>query len=533
MSIVDTLVSLDPDDRAAILDEFTNEERTAIARLMDWEANNPWRRWENDPVGFVTQGLGEELWSKQVEILESVRDNRRTVVPACHAPGKSHLAARAVAWWISCHAPGTARVVTTASTFRQVRGVLWPHIRRVAARHNLPGDVFTVEWKLDGTMVADGFSPAEYNETAVQGIHAPHLLVIVDEAGGVGPNLGRALEALMTGDHTRLLVLGNPPVDRENTWFQRLCSSPMYNVIPIAAQDTPAWTGEATGACKSCPPDTPTHNVVSHLVDKAWVDEVIAEFGVESPFVEARVFARFPEVSANKVMPMGWLEAAADLEIQPPDDIRLGVDVAADGGDEFAIAWADGMNVKIVYHASGAVNANAVDVAGKVMEFIVAACDEVKTRSDRLRRVRVKIDSIGVGWGVAGLLKTWVAERSLPCDVIAVNVAEKPRDTSKFRNQRAEMWWNGRLLIQPEATVRLDIDRKVLAQLTTPTYGSDSAGRIQIEKKDSMRKRGVGSPDRAEAVLLALYEPPGYLGVAPAPVGFSQTNEWNVGAMRF
>jgi hypothetical protein len=287
-----------------------------------------------------------------------------------------------------------------------------------------------------------------------------------------------------------------------------------------------------TGLCRSCPPDTPQHDVVTHLVDKAWVDEVVSEFGVESPFVEARVFARFPEVSANKVMPMSWLEAAVDMEPQPPDEIRLGVDVASDGGDEFVIAWADGMNVKVVHHTSGATNANAVEVAGKVMEYIVAACEEIKTRDDRLRRVRVKIDSIGVGWGVSSLLKTWVSERRLPCDIIAVNVAEKAADTTKFRNQRAEMWWNGRLLVQPEPSVHLDLDRRVLAQLSLPTYTSDSAGRIQIEKKDAMRKRGVGSPDRAEAVLLAVYEPPGYLGSVPQPVGFTQVNQWDVGAMR-
>ena len=82
MSIVDDLVALDPDDRLAVLDGLTGEERVALARLMDWEQDNPWRRWETDPVGFVTEGLSESLWSKQREILQSVRDNRRTVVPA-------------------------------------------------------------------------------------------------------------------------------------------------------------------------------------------------------------------------------------------------------------------------------------------------------------------------------------------------------------------------------------------------------------------------------------------------------------------
>jgi len=512
---------------------LTGPERAALYRHIEWLEENPWQRWQDDPVGFVTQGLGETIWSKQADILQSIRDNKRTAVPACHAPGKSHIAARAVAWWIACHPPNTARVVTTASTFRQVKGVMWPQIRRVHTRYGLVGDVFTTEWQIDGIIVADGFSPAEHNEAAVQGIHAPHLLVVVDEAGGIGPNLGRALEALMTGDHTRLLVVGNPPVDQEGTWFQRLCSSPLYNVIPISVYDTPNFTGEPTGRCRACPPETPPHDVASHLVDQQWVDEVIGEFGEDSPFVEARVHARFPTVTADKVIPIGWVEAAAESEPKAEGDIRLGVDVASDGGDELAIAWADGMNVRLVHTSSGATNANAVDVAGKVMEFIRKACAEQLTRKWR-RNVVVRVDAIGLGWGVVSLLQRWVGEQSLPCTVTAVNVAKQPRE-ARFGNQRAEMWWTGRTLLQPDddgvPSVRLDVDRKTQAQLASPTYRSDSAGRVVIEKKTEMAKRGVGSPDRAEAVLLALYQPPSELGGIPAPVGFDQSNGWDLGGM--
>lgn len=516
-----------------MLEQLTAPERAALWQHLQWLESNPWQRWADDPVGFVVDGLGETVWSKQQEILESVRRNKRTAVPACHAPGKSHIAARAVAWWIACHPPGTARVVTTASTFRQVKGVMWPQIRRVHTRYGLPGEVFTTEWQLDGIIVADGFSPAEHNEAAVQGIHAPHLLVVVDEAGGIGPNLGRALEALMTGDHTRLLVVGNPPVDREGTWFQRLCSSPLYNVIPISAFDTPNFTGEDAGVCKACPPETPTHPVADHLVDQRWVDEVIREFGADSPFVEARVWARFPTVTADKVIPLSWVEAANDADPLPQGDVRLGVDVASDGGDELAIAWADGGNVRLVHTSAGQGNANAVDVAGKVMEWVRKACDEQATRPHR-RNVIVRVDAIGLGWGVASLLQRWVSEQNLRCTVSAVNVAKQARE-SRFGNQRAEMWWTGRMLLQPDddghAAVSLDVDQRTMAQLAAPTYRSDSAGRVVIEKKADMSKRGVGSPDRAEAILLALYEPPSELGQVPVPVGFTQSNQWDLGRL--
>lgn len=531
---VDRILNATPEQRRAILAALSPTERAWIATHLD-NAGIRWSRWQNDPVGFVEQALGETLWSKQREILESVRDNKRTAVPAAHSPGKSHLAARAVAWWVASHPPGTARVVTTASTFRQVRNVLWPHIRRVAHRHQLPGDVLTVEWKIDGTVVADGFSPADHDETAVQGIHAPHLLVVVDEAGGIGPILGRALEALMTGGHTRLLVLGNPPVDAEQSWFEQICSSPLYHVIPIDAYSTPNFTGEDAGMCAACPPETAAHTVASHLIDHEWVRDVIEEFGADSPFVHARVHARFPKGAANKVLPTDWVEAATE-NTMPADatGIRLGVDVASDGGDEFVIAWADGMVGTVRYAASGAVNQNAVDVAGVILDHIRTA-EQAHIDRGLTVPVRVKVDTIGVGWGVVSMLQTWGTEGRHRAVIVPVNVAERPRDASKFGSQRAEMWWNLRTLLQPRPgpdgprqDVRLEVSRREVAQLTGPTYRADSAGRIMVEQKAEMKRRGVHSPDRAEALLLAFFEPPAKQSPVPvvAPIGLGQANPW-------
>lgn len=534
-TLIDRFLEIPHHLRPRFIETLTPDLRMALAQQIEAHRRD-WARYQNDPVAFVTQALGETLWSKQVEILESIRDNKRTAVPACHAPGKSHLAARAVAWWVTCHPPGTARVVTTASTYRQVRTILWTAVRRVAHRYNLPGEVLMVEWKLDGNVVADGFSPADHDETAVQGIHAPHLLVVVDEAGGIGPTLGRALEALMTGGHTRLLVLGNPPVDLEESWFEGVCNSSLYNVIPIGAHDTPNFTGEDAGICKACPPNVEPHGVAIHLVDHEWVQDVTDEFGEDSPFVQARVYARFPKGSANKTLPLGWVEMATENDdYAKAEGIRLGVDVASDGGDEAVIAWVDGMVGSIRYNAAGAVNQNAVDVAGVVLRHILEA-EQVHKDRDLRQPVRVKVDTIGVGWGVVSMLQRWREEGRHGSEIVAVNVAERARDATKFASQRSEMWWNMRTLIQPKPgpdgvprqEIRLDIDRKVIAQLTAPMYRSDSSGRIVVEQKAEMKRRGVNSPDRAEALLLAYFEPPRAEIPLVAPIGLGQANPWKM-----
>jgi hypothetical protein len=535
MSVVEEILSATEKERKRIFAALSDEERVALNELLTLHLDQPWRRYANDPVAFVTQGLGEAAWSKQREILQSVRDHKRTAVPACHAPGKSHIAARVIAWWICSHAPGTALAVTTAPTFRQVRNILWAQIRRLVSKYDMPGSTNQTEWKIGEELVAFGFANAD-DEAAVQGIHAPHVLVVVDEGGGISEILGRSLEALMTGDHTRLLVVGNPPTDNEGSWFERCCNSTLYNVIPIGALDTPNFTGEDAGVCKSCPPNVPEHSVATHLVDRQWVADVESEFGEDSAFVEARVHAKFPRNSTSRVIPYSWCEMAVDNENPAEGNIiRLGVDVASDGGDELVVARADGYSCYITHRSSGAENANAVDVAEKILKEIISAEKEHEKRGIR-DQVVVKIDATGMGWGVVGILEQCYTEGRHHSEIVGVIVGETAKDRAKFVNQRAEMWWAGRLMFQPQRLddgsvaqmVRIENDRRLLAQLSAPSFGSDAAGRLTIERKKDLKRKGQPSPDRAEAVLLALYEPPSRRAKLQIPVSIGQDNPWRL-----
>lgn len=512
MEALRLLPSLPDDVRLRVLEQLAPSELALVNSYM--EAQGPFVKYRMDPVGFVTEALHEQVWSKQIDILESLRDHRRTAVPACHAPGKSHIAARAIAWWVATQPRESVRVVTTATTYRQVKSILWPHIRRIVNEHGLPGEVLTTEWKIDGTVVADGFSPADHNEAAVQGIHAENLLIVVDEAGGISNTIGQALEALMTGGHTRLLLLGNPPTDNVGSWFERCCHSDLYNVINIPASSTPNFTGEVAGPW--------TRN----LVDKAWVEEVTRTFGDESPFVQARVHARFPRTTSSAVIPIDWIEKAQDLE-SDNGRIRLGVDVAADGGDEFVIARIDGMTATIVHSSKN--NSSAVDVSGRILEEVKKA-EKLHQKRGIAEPVTVKIDAIGIGWGVTGLLEEWGADGRHNSTIVGVNVAQAAYDREQFANQRAEMWWTFREAIQPDEDdgqeLALDIDQKTVMQLAAPSYRSNSSGRIQIESKADMAKRGIGSPDRAEAILLAWFDPPSNEIPLIEPISFKGKSAW-------
>jgi hypothetical protein len=75
--------------------------------------------------------------------------------------------------------------------------------------------------------------------------------------------------------------------------------------------------------------------------------------------------------------------------------------------------------------------------------------------------------------------------------------------------------------------IRIENDRRLLAQLSGPSFGSDAAGRITIERKKDLKRKGLPSPDRAEAVLLALYEKPNRRAKMQIPISLDQKNPWS------
>jgi hypothetical protein len=533
----DCLAELDPADLAALLGESLRQHGTAF------------RIWAGDPVGFVTEVLGETLWSKQIAVLEALTTYQQVAVPAGFGLGKTFLGARAVSYFVCTQPVGVALSVTIATRFRQVQRQLWPHIRRLAARAELPGRVDMTQWVMPdtngvSTTVSYGFSLPSEDEAAFQGIHASSLLLVVDEAGGIAPAVGQGTRNLLTGDAT-MLAIGNPATDEERSWFETLCEAgtdpdrPRVTTIQISARDSPLITGENAGVCRDCPPQMASHSLATHLVDQDWIEETIREHGADAPYVIAKVEARFPTGGSRRAIPTSLVQAAYEQpdpvgedyvwlpELGLPEQraqvlyrmgawVRLGVDVAADGGDEFVIARQVGDLPTIEHYSSGAVNEDALAVAGEVLRHILRAQQLAAALGSTLP-VRVKIDGIGLGWGVQSVLKAWGKELRHSAQIVSVIVSEKPDrepDAMALRplNKRAEMYLAYRNALAVDGAgvpgLRLHaLDDRTRAQMSGPRLLTNSAGQSYIEAKKDMRSRGMRSPDRGEAGILANYEP--------------------------
>lgn len=547
------LMATPPEVRRVFFDELRDRDVTAVLRAAAYEAGTPYAIWQDDPYGFTRQVIGESVWSKQRRVLEAIPQHKRVAVPSAFGTGKTHLAARAALWRSLVYPFGTSLTVTTATRFRQVVRQLWPHIRMAVAKANLPliaDQTQLSAFDKNGTRVqiAYGFSAPPHDEAAVQGIHAPRLFIVVDEAGGISRVIGSAMRGLLTGEDTRLLAIGNPPTDDEGSWFEQLCEDEKVATIPISAYDAPLQTGEKTQRCRACPSEVPPHQLGVHLVDGDWISETLSDYGDDAPFVTAKVHAKFPKGGPSRVIPSDWIdlavreedpeefdesyvrlcdldlidEADLDFHVQMGSWIRLGVDVASDGGDEMVIARSVGDVAHIVHSSTGSANVNAVDVAGKVLIQIRRA-ELLRDALGSKDPIRVKIDAIGVGWGVVSTLEAWGSEGIHSAEIVRVNVAEdtyRPDEGETLRpnRKRDEMWLVGRSLLQPRVenegpdgeplgSIRLKVDKRAKTQLAAPTYATSSAGRTVVESKKKMKARGVASPDRAEAILMAFYEP--------------------------
>jgi hypothetical protein len=502
----------------------------------------PFGLWRDDPCGFVTTVLNETLTDIQRQILVSLRDNPRTVVPACFASSKTHSIGRAVAWAALAHPIGSTRVVVSASRLRQVITQIWPHVRRLQAEHHLPGTITATQWKIPSRngleeLVADGFTPPRHEPEAVQGVHASYVFVFLDEAGLIPERTGKAWQSATTGLHTRMLVTGNPPIDEEDTWLEKIATSSEWNRITISCEVTPNWTGEEVGPCKTCPDwRSRPHPVSDHLINKEDVAGWIREYGEGDPFVEAKAYARFPTGGTPKMVPRSWVDRARvkringvpdrDLDdargpLPPPNRrhpifwVRVGVDFAITGGDELAVALRVGDLARVVHTQRGQVNASAVDVAGVVKDHVLEA-QEVRARHGATGPgypLALVLDATGIGWGPASTLIAWASEGMLGPDVsvIPVNMGERAEDSARYANRRAEMWSALRSEIQPDEegyqTLALDIDDRSVIQIGDPKRKRHSTGRVLVESVDELTARGRKSPDRATSLALTCYLP--------------------------
>lgn len=454
--------------------------------------------WRENPIRWAIERAKVEVWSKQREILQAVRDHPRVAIRSCHSAGKSYTMGLLCCWWVDAHPAGEARVISTAPTSKQVDAVLWNEINQHHSRLNLAGHTNKREWYLGKFLAALGRKPPDHVEAAFQGLHARYLLVIFDEAYGIPLHLWNEGSSLASNENARMVAVGNPDGSGQ---FEDICKPGSgWHVIHISYEHTPNFTDEPV-----------SDKLREMLISPGWVEDRRKVWGPQSALFQSKCEGNFPTVGSPwQVVPHAWATACRYLETPTGDaPIEAGVDVAA-GNDRTVVTIRQG---PVILHTQSFISPDPTTTVGAIC--LLLRDWQVKT---------VKVDSIGVGWGVYGHLRALssrhtagprdvldaVPGTSHDASVVPINVANNPTagNEEHYYNRRAEMWWLGRELSRTQNWdfSRLDDDtqNQLIHELTMPNYQIvDSKGRVKIEaKKDIIERLGV-SPDLAESTLLA------------------------------
>ena len=428
-------------------------------------------RYRADPVGCCREVLGAESATRrstgapyQFDVLADLARLPRVAVRSGHGVGKSAIDAWAALWWLVTRP--LSRVVVLAPEYaRQIRAILFSEARKWArrARVRLPVEVLASRILVEGfgeEWSAVGMSAAGDTDR-LEGFHAEGgVLVIVDETKGVPQPAFDAVQGALSGlEDSRLLVTSVPGGAGAGP-FWRACQDPRRWVVHhIPSAD-------------------------SSLVSPEWIADRAQDWGEGSPLYVTRVLGEFADAGEGVLFPLPLLDAAMGQAAAGGTAAALGVDVARSvAGDLNTVARCAGGQLDVL-------RAWRSPDLMRTVERVLHVVAETGIR-------RLAVDVGGPGGGVADRL------RELGYAVEPVHFGGGAAEPERFKNRRAELFWRLREALE-RGTAALAEDDDVRADLSALRYQFTADGRILVEGKDEVRRRLGRSPDRADALALAL-----------------------------
>lgn len=450
----------------------------------------PW----GEPNSDLENSHGPEPWQR--EILErlgrgliNLDEAIRLAVTSGHGVGKSALVAWIILWAIST-LPDT-RGVVTANTENQLKTKTWVELatwyRRFIGRELFKltaTSLFSADPERERTWRIDMVPWSERNTEAFAGLHNKNkrILLVMDEASAIPDLIWEVAEGALTDENTEIIwcAFGNPT---RNKGRFRDCHP----------------GGRYAHRWQSLKVDSRTVS----FTNKAQIEQWIDDYGADSDFVRVRILGEFPRIDSDSFISYELALGAVGREVEPQGNaaLILGVDVARFGDD-----------ASVIYPRRGR---DASSLAPKIFFGIstMELAARVVTEYNALRADAVMVDVGGVGAGVADRLR----QLRIPTyDVDFGSRAEYINEIDpqvKYANKRAEIWGAVRDWLPRGSIVDLTIpspngtNTTLVDELVGPTYGLNNREEILLEAKKDMRRRGVASPNVADALAITFAYP--------------------------
>jgi hypothetical protein len=424
-------------------------------------------RYFDDPVGFAEHVLGMTPDPWQAELLDAIAAGERKIsVVSGHGVGKSTALAIAANWYMATRAP--CKIVCTAPSSPQLFDALFAEIKAlvtrlpVALQALLEVKAERIEHKGAPTecFITARTSRAE-NPEALQGIHSEWVMLICDEASGIPDPVFEAGAGSMSGHNAVTILTGNPT--RTSGFF--------YDTQTRLKNSW--WTRKV-----SC--------LTSGRVSAEFVQDMKERYGEDSNAYRVRVLGEFPRRDDDTLIPLDLVEAACERDIAL-DGVWpqiWGLDVARFGTDSSALCKRKG---KVVLEPVRQwKNLDLMQLVGLIKNEYDLSTE---------KPLEIMVDVIGVGAGVVDRL------RELKLPVRGINVGESPSLGDQHLNLRSELWWKAKAWLESR-DCKLPVDDRLKNELTVPKYFFTANGKMKLESKDDMKRRGLRSPDCADAFVL-------------------------------
>lgn len=429
----------------------------------------------NDRVGFVKHVIGATPKPNQADLLAAHDRNDYVCVKSGVGTGKSTSESWLILHYMSCRPE--CKIICTSPSKEQLFNVLWAELNMWHKRMNpLFRDLF-VWTKTQFThrehehWFAVARTATKENPQSLAGIHARYVLRIIDEGSAVMDAAWDVLEGDTGTVETKELTCGNPTALSGYFYDAFNKNSASYKLL--------TWNSEQLLESKG------------GLVPDRIVERIRRKYGEDSNMYRIRVRGAFPLKDGDSFIPFDVAYEATFREVPPQKDydIVFGCDIARYGDDSTVIAIRQGDEFQPFHELR---NKSTMETGNYIALL-----------AKRLKPKVIFVDVIGLGAGVFDYLEM------LGYPVFPVNVAETPAlNGALYKRLRDELWGLMRDWLEARrGRLRDNEDGDLLAELTTPRYKVVAGGKIQIESKNDMKKRGKSSPNIADAHIMTFAQP--------------------------
>jgi hypothetical protein len=446
--------------------------------------------YRDDPYGYRLDILGRKPCPNpsdptkdwQRDACESVRDNKRTAIGAGHGIGKTGLAADLIHWFIATR-PRPA-IIATANTENQLRTKLWRELAKVNQQAK-NRDWF--DWKAstftmfnDPTAQAHAIAWSEDNPEAFAGTHETHVLGVFDEASAIARVIFNVFAGAMTTAGARWLQLGNS-TKNEGYFFDAVHGK--LKARKPGDLRRGLWNSMVV-------PST-----ASAFVDPAWVEEMKAQHGEESDEYRVRVLGLPPRFDAEQFINRDLVVSAMERTVPMFErwPLILGCDVGR--GDRSVILPRRGRKV---------LEKIEIIRGERTMDFARRIAEEIRFyREEHGLTAQVILEELGMGVGVVETLQ----DMDFGDQIWGINTGEAASEWGRdlYTNLRCEMWALTKEWL--EGQVELPNLPELMDDLLVIKRKPSATGKLRLETKDEMRRRGVKSPDVGDALALTFAVP--------------------------